>query len=85
MHAAILYDDRIPTGGHSKSAGNRTVSCAALERALNSPDLSTFFFWWCESDQRTRSMGATILVFAATHCVSADQIYGISGPNYSSR
>jgi hypothetical protein len=44
MHAAILYDDRIPTGGHSKSAGNRTVSCAALERALNSPDLSTFFF-----------------------------------------
>jgi hypothetical protein len=45
-------DDRIPTpdsaGGHSVGghtcAGPRTVSCAALERALNSPDLSTFFF-----------------------------------------
>ena len=42
-------DDRILTGGHSTRAGPRTVSCVALERALNFPDFSTFFSRWCVS------------------------------------
>jgi hypothetical protein len=93
-------DDRILTGGHSTRAGPRTVSCVALERALNFPDLSTFFFSVVcirptHAVHGRRHLGfcrTTHAVhgrrhigFAAPHCVLVDQIHGITGPKYSSR
>ena len=78
-------DDRILTGGHSTRAGPRTVSCVALERALNFPDLSTFFFSVVCIQPTHAVHGRRHIGFAALYCVLVDQIHGITGPKYSSR